>query len=135
MKLETKKFFNRVCDALGFANVYGVKTKIADELDISSSAVGLWEKGEVPGTDALKNVLKVAESSGTSIHWLLTGEGEKFVNEKKPISFDEILENKIRGIVCEELLKNGLQPVENLGKFGGTPDEYESPKDKKKKTA
>jgi transcriptional regulator with XRE-family HTH domain len=84
--LDTEHFFDRVCDAMGLIRRYGINAEIARKLDISKTAVGYWAEGKVPGADALKNLLKISESSGASLHWLLTGEGPKFVN--KPINDD-----------------------------------------------
>lgn len=103
--LDSTNFFDRVCSALGIPNVYGAKAKVAEITGISKTAVGLWDKGEMPGKESLQNLARISELSGTSLHWLLTGEGEKEIDPQKTISFDEIFENKIREIVQEEVAK------------------------------
>lgn len=109
--LQSDEFFDRVCDALGIKKGHGDKTKIAKIAEVSSTAVGLWEKGEMPGRDSLKSIANIAKESNTSIHWLLTGEGVKKLNP----SIDEILDQKIREIVREELAKTPQQPKEKTG--------------------
>ncbi len=98
---NSEGFFGRICDALGVENQRGAKAGIADKLKISDKAVGLWEQGEMPGRNSLANLAKVSKRSNTSIHWLLTGEGYKELNP----SIDQILEQRIRQIVREELAK------------------------------
>lgn len=79
MKLDTDNFFARICEALSLENTYGVQAEIAQILDISPTAVGFWKK-KPPGADGLRNIIKIAELSNTSLHWLLTGKGDKFIS-------------------------------------------------------
>ena len=90
--LRSDGFFERVCEALGVKNVYGVKSKIAEMAGVSPNAVGLWEKGEMPGRNSLENLAKISLQSNTSIHWLLTGQGEKTIHPKEELTINELVE-------------------------------------------
>ncbi len=79
MNLDTDNFFARICEALSLENVYGVQAEIAQILDITPTAVGFWKK-KPPGAEGLKNIIRIAELSNTSLHWLLTGKGDKFIS-------------------------------------------------------
>jgi repressor LexA len=71
VELDPKGFFNRICEALGAQNA----PDVARKLGISKHAVYLWANGKMPGLNGLKNVIKIAELSGASLYWLLTGQG------------------------------------------------------------
>lgn len=125
--LQANGFFDRICDALDVKNERGAKARIAEIVDVSDNAIGFWEKGEMPGKKSLENIAKIAKRSNTSIHWLLTGEGEKFVNTVKTINLDETFRAVVREIVREEFLENSdlhekiqgiiLATQSNVGKF------------------
>lgn len=74
MPLDQSGFFQRVCDALGTDNVQ----QIADKTGIKKQSVYLWQK---EGWPSLDNLFLISESSNTSLHWLLTGEGEKCIGQ------------------------------------------------------
>ena len=71
MLLDPEGFFDRVRRAMGTNSV----PEIAKKLNISKHAVYFWEKGQMPGLKGLKNVIRIAEVSNTSLEWLLTGNG------------------------------------------------------------
>lgn len=75
---------------------------IAKELKVSEPAIGNYMKGRV----TLPIVMQVAEKTGCSVDWLLTGE----IPHSQDMSFDKVLEKRIREIVREEINR---QPVEN----------------------
>lgn len=72
--LDSVRFFDRVKEALGAKNA----PEIAEKLGLVKQSVYLWQKGSFPALDTLS---LIAESSNTSLHWLLTGEGQKFVKK------------------------------------------------------
>ena len=74
MSLDQSGFFQRVCDALGTDNVQ----QIADKTGIKKQSVYLWQK---EGWPSLDNLFLISQSSNTSLHWLLTGEGEKCIGQ------------------------------------------------------
>lgn len=70
MKLET--FQDRCVQALKARNAHAV-SKI---LGVSPNTVWLWGQGSLPRKDTL---IRISRISNVSIHWLITGEGEKFL--------------------------------------------------------
>lgn len=79
MTLDRERLFERIADVLG------VKTapEIANKLGLSKQSVYLWRDGNWPSIETLG---VIAELSNASLHWLLTGEGEKFVKQAKTSS-------------------------------------------------
>lgn len=74
MPLDQQGFFQRVCEALGTDKVQ----QIADKTGIKKQSVYLWQN---EGWPSLDNLFLISQSSNTSLHWLLTGEGEKWLSE------------------------------------------------------
>ena len=82
MSLDSTGFYERVCEALGVKPGRGSKAQIARKLGFTKTTAGSWEKGEMPGMNSLQHVAKVSELTNASLHWLLTGQGPKKVNER-----------------------------------------------------
>lgn len=72
MLLNNQEMFNRICEALGVTKA----SEVAEQLGITDGSVSQWKK---TGKIALKTFIRVSELSNASIHWLVTGEGERFV--------------------------------------------------------
>jgi hypothetical protein len=72
-------------------------TKIKQLLNISYQAARNYVKGRVPTTEIL---LAIAENTPYSIHWLLTGEGNKFVQDGL-VEDAQILTGEMRASVKE----------------------------------
>src|SRR5437660_5382382 len=51
--------------------------EIARKLGVSNSAVTTYMLGRIPPAEML---IEISRLTGRSIHWLITGEGEEFVN-------------------------------------------------------
>lgn len=91
--------------------------EIARKMGKSEPAVGNYIGGRV----TLPVIMDVAKLTGCSVDWLLTGEGEKFVNEKKMVNLDETFRAVVREIVREEFAareaksKIGKKPVFGIG--------------------
>jgi transcriptional regulator with XRE-family HTH domain len=75
--LDSENFFARVQEALGLETA----PKIARKLGLVKQTVYDWKNKKV--IPELKILLLISESSRTSLHWLLTGRGAKFVDEDK----------------------------------------------------
>jgi hypothetical protein len=73
-------------------------------LGLSKQSVYDWQKS-VP---SLENLIRIAESGNASLHWLVTGEGPELADGSAAITFEALLEAKIRSIIRQE-----LQPVED----------------------
>src|SRR5688572_2423044 len=69
--VESSEIFPRILEALGAKNA----PEAAKLLGISKQAVYDWQKN----TPSIENLLKISKSRNTSLHWILTGEGSKFV--------------------------------------------------------
>ncbi len=81
--------------------------EIARKLRITPTAVGNHIKGRV----TLPMLLEVSKSTGCSVDWLLTGNGEKYISPAKQINLDETFRAVVREVVREELARDGRKPV------------------------
>jgi hypothetical protein len=98
--------FTRILETLRAKNA----PEAARTLGLSKQSVYDWQKS-VPG---LENLLKIAKSGNASLHWLLTGEGERYIMPSGKFSFDDLLETRIREIVREEM-HSAAAPVQEIG--------------------
>jgi repressor LexA len=123
--LDSEKFFERVQEALNERSVPEIGRKIG----ATKHAIYLWEKGQMPGMKSLKYLARVAELSNTSLHWLLTGKGDKYLVEsiskdnqlnlslekgikdlveKAALQADQSIEDVLSEFVIEGLVRRGL---------------------------
>jgi SOS regulatory protein LexA len=78
--------------------------EIARRLGITKQSVYEWQR-KLPGLD---NLLTIAESGNTSLHWLLTGQGPKFIHSNQlpkgeaSIFFGEAEHEIIQGLANQE---------------------------------
>ena len=108
MRSENKNFTGRLIEVCGTSE----PAKIQRLLDISYQAAKNYLQGRLPDSNVL---ISIANRTPYSIHWLLTGEGEKLVSS--PGENDTPLSaRQIRDLVREECGKviNELL-VENRG--------------------
>lgn len=70
-------FWLRLLEVCNLTNFHGVGKQVADVTGLSSAAISKWRRGE--GKPSFDNLIQIAKSTNSSIHWLLTGEGEKYV--------------------------------------------------------
>lgn len=75
MKVNTSGVWERLQEAFGNAK----PTKIASA-GVTEQSVYRWRDGDLPGLDTL---IKIYELRNVSLHWLLIGEGPKFIKEDK----------------------------------------------------
>jgi hypothetical protein len=73
--LSLDEIFQRVMEASGAAN----DTQLAEAISAGRSSISTWR---TRGTIPFENLFGFARKRGVSIHWLLTGEGEKDVPAK-----------------------------------------------------
>jgi len=66
--------WERITEALGISSV----NLISIRLDVARQSVYDWQKGKMP---AIESMVRIADVSRASIHWLITGEGPRRVNE------------------------------------------------------
>ncbi len=69
------EFWNRLVEAFTDAGLDHSQTAIARQLGIAQSAVAKWANGS--GYPHLRKCLYIAEMTGVSADWLLTGRGNK----------------------------------------------------------
>lgn len=67
------KFFQRLVEAFGTDN----SAEIARQLNLERQAVYRWRDGK--NIPSIETLLLISEKTGTSLHWLITGQGPKFV--------------------------------------------------------
>lgn len=91
--------FSRILETLGVKNA----PEAARLLGISKQSVYDWQKS----TPSLENLIKVSESGNTSLHWLVTGEGNRHIHAQQQISVDE----QIREIIRQEFVGKTVSPV------------------------
>jgi repressor LexA len=75
--LDSRQIFpvwERITEALGISSV----NLISIRLDVARQSVYDWQKGKIP---AMESLIRIAEVSRASIHWLVTGEGPRRVSE------------------------------------------------------
>jgi transcriptional regulator with XRE-family HTH domain len=94
--LNSSDIFARILKALEAKNA----PDAARKLGISKQAVYDWQKN----TPSLENLVKIAESTGTSLDWLLRGADQgQIALPKLTLNFDELLERRMREIAREEI--------------------------------
>lgn len=75
MELKEPEFHARLVELIGREPPF----TWAARMDISKGAfIRIWKEGTVPSYPHLRTI---AEKTGVSLHWLLTGEGPKFLND------------------------------------------------------
>lgn len=76
------------------------KGKIAEVLGVKASAVSNYLQDRIPDADKLQ---AVSDFTNCSIHWLITGEGEKFLNSEKKVNLDDTFREIVRDMIREEI--------------------------------
>jgi hypothetical protein len=102
-KIENLEFVNRFVEACGSSQ----PADIARLLDISYQAAKNYLEGRLPDSNVLT---VIAERTPYSIHWLLTGQGDKFI-EVAPREDTLLLSGKLQEFVrreCREIINEML---------------------------
>lgn len=92
------------------------QTQIARQLDLSNSAVNNYVEGRIPPAEML---VKIADLTGYSIHWLITGEGPRRIYERQVRCQTLMLVNETGGsaksasatILAMEFAKRGYRTL------------------------
>ena len=99
MQDEKKLFITRLVEVCGTSE----PAKIQRLLNISYQAAKNYLQGRLPDPLVLRTI---AERTPYSIHWLLTGQGEKLVSYTSPASEDTPLDaRQIRALVRTECVE------------------------------
>lgn len=115
--VNVPEFGNRMREAFDNAS----NAEIARKLGITPTAVGNHIKGRV----TLSVLIGVSTSTGCSVDWLLTGDGEKYVKKTSRATLDETFRNIIREIVRDE-----VNSSENYAEIRGENLKTEKEKEK-----
>ena len=78
------------------------KSKIAEVMDVKPSAVTNYLQDRIPDAEKLQ---LISDFTNCSIHWLITGDGEKYLNPGRHVNLDFTFREVVREIVNEELDK------------------------------
>lgn len=97
-----KSFAKRLQLAFGGATMAGV----ARRLDLPHATVRNYFQGRLPAPDVL---IKIADATGISLNWLLTGRGEMFVSEIKGLDLGHVLELKIDEMIGRRLADRPME--------------------------
>ncbi len=132
---KVKEFAKRFIEVCGTRH----PTKIAGTLNISYQAAKNYLDGRLPDS---KTLLKISDKTPYSIHWLLTGRGEKFVGQTYDSKLDHFLENLKAedssdflpkfGIFLDEFMKNRHTSIYSPKTVILTPDKIRKEKVKEK---
>jgi transcriptional regulator with XRE-family HTH domain len=74
--------------------------EIARRLRLPHATVRNYFSGRLPSPDVL---IKIAETTGVSINWLLTGEGPVYLAEAKGLNIDTLLDIKIEEAINRKI--------------------------------
>ncbi|MCD9186562.1 MAG: helix-turn-helix domain containing protein [Pyrinomonadaceae bacterium] len=94
---KTREFRNRLIELCGTNQ----PAELAQKMDISYQAARNYLNGRLPETNVL---LMIAEKTKCSIHWLLTGEGKKFISEQDNLN-TLIISDQMKAFVREQCLE------------------------------
>jgi len=112
MKLvEPSAFGKRLLEIFEDAGEKNPKSKIAEVLGVKPSAVTNYLQDRIPDADKLR---QISNFTKCSIHWLITGEGEKYINVEKKVNLEETIREVVREIVREEISNRAEIPGKNL---------------------
>lgn len=80
MSVEKDSVFFRILNAFKAKTA----TEVAERLGLSPQAVSKWNKD---GGMKFTTLNLISNQTGVSIHWLLTGEGEKYITKNAVFAF------------------------------------------------
>lgn len=94
--------FNTFASRLQIACETGEPAEIARITGLTYQTVKNYLEGRLPTADVL---LKLSDTLGVSIHWLLTGTGTRFIEQSSTVVEDWLAENERK--VIQEIAKTG----------------------------
>jgi len=106
-------FWERLQEAFNYANA----PEIAKKLDLERQAVYKWREGNLPSLDTLLAINRV---TGCSLHWLITGEGERkvegdiVVSKSKVATGEQLIDSDELKNIVMEVLTNDPRVLEYL---------------------
>jgi AcrR family transcriptional regulator len=92
--------------------------EIARRIDVPHATIRNYFQGRMPAPDVL---IKIADNTGVSLNWLLTGKGPVFLAGERPVDLDRLLEERVVNIVQRILSERGVSVAEDLGTIDEPP--------------
>lgn len=86
--------------------------EISRKLGISYQGAKNYLEGRLPDAKVLITIVEITQCS---LNWLLTGEGEKYLESNRKINLDETFREIIREVVREEITKERRHFVLPIG--------------------
>jgi AcrR family transcriptional regulator len=97
---------------------FGSMADIARQLGVPHATVRNYFSGRLPAPEVL---IKIANTTGVSLNWLLIGTGEKFVQRVKPVDIGRMLEERIEQMIDQKLAAR-REGVQELGTVDEAPE-------------
>lgn len=92
--------------------------EVARRLKIPHATVRNYYQGRLPAPEVL---IKIANETGVSLNWLLTGKGDIYASLRPPIGLGRIIEEKIEEMIDKKLAAVN-SPVQELGVADEPPE-------------
>lgn len=92
--------------------------EIARRIEVPHATIRNYFQGRMPAADVL---IKIAQSTGVSLNWLLTGSGAVYAGAERPVNLDRLIEERIVSVVERLLTERGIAPAEDLGTIDEPP--------------
>ncbi|MGB7070473.1 MAG: helix-turn-helix domain-containing protein [Pyrinomonadaceae bacterium] len=110
-----EEFQNRLKQTFDFATM----AEIARRLGIPHATVRNYFHGRLPAPEVL---IKIAKETNISLNWLLSGVGDMYASEQRPIDLERILETKVEEILDRRLARALVPPVQDFGAVDEAPE-------------
>ncbi len=105
-------------ERLKIAFDHATMAEIARRIEVPHATIRNYFQGRMPAADVL---IKIAQHTGVSLNWLLTGSGAMFAVAKRPADLDRLLEERIVQVVERLLGERGINLAEDLGAIDEPP--------------
>lgn len=92
--------------------------EIARQIDTPHATIRNYFQGRMPAPEVL---IKIANETGVSLNWLLTGNGEMFIADHGKIDLDRLLESRISRIIDKKLVERSSRNITDLGRIDAMP--------------
>ncbi|MCC6329714.1 MAG: helix-turn-helix domain-containing protein [Acidobacteria bacterium] len=97
---------------------HATMAEVARRIDVPHATIRNYFQGRMPAPEVL---IKIADNTGVSLNWLLTGRGPMFLAGERPVDLDRLLEERVVNIVQRLLAERGVSVAEDLGPIDEPP--------------
>jgi len=108
--LELSGLFERIKTAFGTDSL----SEIAKALDIVPQSVYQWQKRNPP---SISTLIKISDLTGTSIHWLITGQGHQLIAERGVSEEGFQVEKALIGEIKRAAKEDGRRLVDEIAEL------------------